>query len=90
VPRDRCRSRIWPEALKPLVPFFFPNTQAWPPAAASSPTSLNSASSAGPGPDLTQVALTPQQFAARPPVDVPIPPALMPLSPLLFPKEPDA
>jgi hypothetical protein len=82
------------EALRPFVPFFFPNTQAWTPAGIpeSSLAFLNFASGAGagPGPGLTPAPLTPHQFAARPPVDVPIPPALMPLSPFLFPKEPDA
>jgi hypothetical protein len=88
---------LLPEALKPLVPFFFPNglestnTQAWPTAATpeSSAAQPNPASSAGAGLGLTPAPLTPPQFAARPPVDVPIPPALMPLVPFFFPRESD-
>jgi hypothetical protein len=71
------------------MPFFFPqgfdanNTQSWPSTAAvdGSRTQPNSGASAGAGLGLTPVRLTPQQFAARPPIDVPIPEALKPLVP---------
>jgi hypothetical protein len=88
---------LLPEALKPLLPFFFrnglesTNTQAWPPAGTpeSPPAQPNPAGSAGAGLGLTPARLTPQQFASPPPADVPIPPALLPLVPFFFPREPD-
>jgi hypothetical protein len=86
-----------PEALKPLVPHFFPqgfdanNTQAWPSTGSvdGAGTQPNSAGSAGAGLGLVAGGqLTPQQVQAPPPspFSVPVPPALQPLVPHFFPQ----
>jgi hypothetical protein len=83
-----------PEALKPLLPHFFPQgfdtaTQSWPSTGTSDGvgTQPNPAGSAWTGLDITRWPMTSQQASAPPvpPIDVPIPEALRPLVPFFFP-----
>jgi hypothetical protein len=78
---------LLPEALKPLVPIFFPqglgsnDTRAWPPAGTpdGSPAQPNAAGSAGAGPSPTPA----------PPSEALLPEPLRRLVPFFFPKGPD-
>lgn len=79
-----------PEALNPLVPFFFPqgvgpnNTQAWPPAGTSDapPIQSDPAGIAGTAPGATP----PNKPAAGYPYGVPVPEGLKPVARSFFPE----